>query len=170
MDWVLWLTPILLFLVMYPLVITGCALETEGLATGVFTRTLVLHYESLPALGQTPVSSIEVKYELKHDGNVVPVHNVPVQNVTYDSSGLAEGTLPMPDVSAFSAVDSVICDCSVWLHRQAWGSASTLGPYTATAATKNAVIAFTLTYSAWPQPPGTPPDYADAGFQLTFDG
>jgi len=169
MDWVLWLTPILLFLVMYPVVITGCALDEAGLLT--FTRTLVLRYENLPELGQTPVSSIEVRYDLKHDGNVVLVHNVPAQDVTYDpSSGYAEGTLSMAGVSAFSSSDSVICDCSVLLHRKAWGPSSTLGPFTATATTKNAVIGFTLTYSGWPQPPGTPPDYADASFQLSFDG
>jgi hypothetical protein len=170
MDWLLWLVPILLLVLIYPFVTVGCGLDTQGQATSTpdSSRSLLLHFENIPKLGSIPITAITVQYELSSGGTTIPVPTTGAVSLQYDpATNAAQGDVPTTVTQVpFAAGTSMQCVCRVMLQRQEWNnSLPAIGPLIASVTTANDVMAWRLTYIGWPDTP----DYDPASFQLSLD-
>lgn len=177
MDWLLWLAPIFILLLLYPFVTVGCALDTQGLAPSVpnSTRTLLFQFEDIPELGAIPITDITAQYHLSSGGTTIQVITGGMVNLQYNPSPtdpakrFATGDVAKQVVEVpFAAGAPVACAIDVTLKRQQWANSLPSIPLAATATTTDDVIAWRLTYPVWPNAP-LPADYDPSTFVLGLD-
>jgi hypothetical protein len=177
MEWLLWLAPILILLLIYPFVTVGCGLDTQGLASPVpsSTRTLLFQFEEIPELGAIPITAITVQYQLSSGGTTISVSTAGTVSLQYTPSPtdptkrFATGDVPKQMVQVpFAAGAPVACAVDVTLQRQEWNNNLPSITRAATATTIDDVIAWRLKYPVWPNAP-LPADYDPAAFVLGLD-
>lgn len=160
MDWLPWLTPLLLAALSYPLLVSGCALDTTGLLDAS-DRLLQLNFPDLPKLGAVPVTHVVVEFEIAKGQETSKVPQTPAStDVSAKQFGPIAVTVPAAEQT------SVTCTCRVWLQRtEGWQTLPTIGPIAESVTTAHKTIAFTLSYVGWPGEP----DYNPNGFKLAPD-
>ena len=177
MDWLLWLAPILILLLIYPFVTVGCGLDTQGLASPVpsSTRTLLFQFEDIPELGAIPITGITAQYHLSSGGTTIQAIAAGTVNLQYNPSPadptrrFATGNVPKQVVQVpFAAGAPLACSVDVTLQRQQWSNNLPSITLAATATTIDDVMAWRLTYPLWPNAP-LPADYDPSAFVLGLD-
>jgi len=144
MDWLSWLTPLLLALLAYPLLITGCALDQTGrLETS--ERLLFLRFPDLPALGAVPVTHVDVTFKVEDTSGPLTLPPVP--------ASVSAGQIGPISVDVAKNAPATF-RCEVTLRRESWTTLPPIGPVSSPPfQTESDVVVFVLSYLTWPGAP-----------------